>query len=90
MALTNTQESAPWDMRIDQGSNWGMTVTDGPQDVYTPEIEWYDDQINYFVRHRGIICQGCPADVYVVTQVIWDIVTQIGCGETRIERDGQH
>ena len=67
-----------------------MTVTDEPQDVYTPEVEWYDDQIGYFVRHRGMICHGCPGDVWVLTQVIWDTVSEIGCGETRVERDGQN
>ena len=75
-------------MRVGLGSNWGMKVTEGPHDVYTPEVEWYDDQIQYFVGHRGIVCHGCPANVYVLTQVFWDTVAEIGCGETRIERDG--
>ena len=54
-------------MRVGLGSNWGMTVTESPQDLYTPEVEWYDDQIGYFVRHRSMVCHGCPADVYVLT-----------------------
>jgi len=59
---------------------------------YTPELGWYENEIDHYDYETGDFVANAPlfgAQIGHFTQMVWDNTTNIGCGESRIERDGR-
>ena len=68
----------------------GMMWTSGTLGEYIPEKGWYEGEIDYYDYETGDFVDNAPANAQIghFTQMVWDDTTNIGCGESRIERDG--
>lgn len=58
--------------------------------TYTPEEDWYDDQVGQFNFMRGELRIGTPKDgsVWQFAQTLWDETREIGCAESWTESAG--
>ena len=58
--------------------------------TYTPEEDWYDDQVGQFNFMRGELRIGTPKDgsVWQFAQTLWDETREIGCAESWSESGG--
>jgi len=68
-----------------------MMWTTGELSEYTPERGWYENEIDYYDYETGGFVANAPSNAQIghFTQMVWDNTTNIGCGESRIERDGR-
>lgn len=92
LAINDRWEHAPRQDRQSppQGENLAMMWTSGTIDTHTPETGWYDREIDYYDYDTGTFVEGAPANAQIghFTQMVWDDSTSIGCGESRISRNG--
>ena len=67
-----------------------MMGTSGELDEYIPEKGWYESEIDYYDYETGDFVANAPSNAQIghFTQMVWDDTTNIGCGESRILKDG--